>query len=140
MYKLYAAFVGILLAFMITFNGILSHYIGDYWALIIIHVVGLITLIPILFLKKEKPSSLKGIPIYLLSAGALGIFMVFFNNICFSVLGVSLTVSLGLLGQSIASCIIDHYGLFGMKVSKFQKEKLFGFLLVFAGIIIMVIY
>lgn len=140
MYKLYAAFVGILLAFMITFNGILAHYVGDYSALVIIHVVGLITLMPILFLKKEKKFKLKGIPIYLLSAGALGIFMVFFNNICFSFLGVSLTVSLGLLGQSITSCIIDHYGLFGMEVSKFHKEKLFGFLLVFIGIIIMVIY
>lgn len=140
MYKSFAVFSGILIAFMITFNGLLSNYTGGYLALIIIHVVGLIILIPILLFKRQKLSSLKYIPIYLFGAGAIGIFMVFFTNISFSFLGVSLTVSLGILGQSIASCIIDHYGLLGMEISKFQKEKLFGFVLVFIGIIIMVIY
>ncbi len=140
MNKLYAVFVGMLVAIMVTFNGLLANYAGAYPALIIIHIVGLAIILPTMFLKREKLSKLKGIPIYLFSAGALGVFMVYSNNLCFNFLGVSLTLSLVLLGQSIASCIIDHYGLLGMEIKKFQKEKLLGFILVSIGIIIMFIY
>lgn len=140
MYKSWAVFVGILIAVMVTFNGFLANYVGDYISLIIIHIVGLVALIPILLFKGAKLPRLRGIPIYLFGAGALGVFMVFSSNICFNFLGVSLTLSLILLGQSITSCIIDHYGLFGMEIKRFQKEKLFGFLLVFTGIIAMLIY
>ncbi|WP_432661849.1 DMT family transporter [Wukongibacter baidiensis] len=140
MNKLYAVFVGILVSIMVTFNGLLAKYAGDYLSLIIIHLVGLVILLPIMFFKKEKLSNLKGIPIYLFSAGALGVFMVFSNNMTFNFLGVSLTISLVLLGQSIASCIIDHYGLFEMEVKRFQKEKLLGFLLVLIGIVTMFVY
>lgn len=140
MYKLFAVFSGILIALMVTFNGSLSNNIGDYSSLIIIHLVGLITITCILIVQKVSIPKLQDIPIYLFSAGAIGVFMVFSNNICFNYLGVSLTLVLGLSGQSIASCIIDHFGLFGMEVSKFQKEKLLGFILIFIGIISMVIY
>lgn len=140
MYKLFAVFSGILIALMVTFNGSLSNNIGDYSSLIIIHLVGLITITCILIVQKVSIPELQDIPIYLFSAGAIGVFMVFSNNICFNYLGVSLTLVLGLSGQSIASCIIDHFGLFGMEVSKFQKEKLLGFILIFIGIISMVIY
>lgn len=139
MNKLYAVFVGMLVSIMVTFNGLLANYSGDYLALIIIHLVGLSIILPIMFVKKEKLSHIKGIPIYLFSAGALGVFMVFSNNISFNSLGVSLTLSLVLLGQSIASCVIDHYGLFEMEVKKFQRRKLFGFILVSIGIITMFI-
>ncbi len=140
MNKLYAVFVGMLIAIMITFNGLLANYAGDYLALVIIHIVGLAVILTIMFLKREKLSSLKGIPIYLFGGGALGVFMVYSNNLTFSFLGVSLTLSLVLLGQSIASCIIDHYGLLGMETKRFQKEKLLGFILISIGIIVMFIY
>lgn len=140
MNKLYAVFVGMLVAIMVTFNGLLANYAGDYPALIIIHIVGLIIILPTMFFKREKLSKFKGIPIYLFSAGALGVFMVYSNNLCFNFLGVSLTLSLVLLGQSIASCIIDHYGLLGMEIKRFQKEKLLGFILVSIGIIVMFTY
>lgn len=140
MNKLYAVFVGILVSIMVTFNGLLAKYSGDYLSLIIIHLVGLVIILLIMFFKKEKLSNLKGIPIYLFSAGALGVFMVFSNNMSFNFLGVSLTISLVLLGQSIASCIIDHYGLFEMEVKRFQKEKILGFLLVSIGIVTMFLY
>ncbi|SKC85218.1 DMT family transporter [Maledivibacter halophilus] len=140
MYKLFAVFSGVLIALMVTCNGSLSRNIGDELSLIVIHLLGLITIVGILIIRKKDVPKLKNIPIYLFSAGALGVFMVFSNNICFNYLGVSLTLALGLLGQSIASCIIDHFGLFGMEVSKFKKEKLFGFILIFIGIISMVIY
>ncbi|MEJ9170093.1 DMT family transporter, partial [Bacillus thuringiensis] len=63
-----------------------------------------------------------------------------FNNISFSVLGASITIALSLLGQSIASIVIDHFGLLGMKVAKCEKKKLIGLCFISSGIIIMTIY
>ena len=74
------------------------------------------------------------------SAGAIGVFTVLFNNITFSTLGVSLTIALGLFGQSMASIVIDHYGLLGMKVIKFNPNKLVGLVLIILGIIVMAIF
>lgn len=135
-----AIFIGMLIAIMISFNGELANGAGNYLSSIIIHVVGLIGVLIILIFKKTKIRIEKNIPLYLYSAGAIGVFSVLFNNITFSTLGVSLTIALGLLGQSLTSIIIDHYGLLGMKVSKFQVKKLFGFTLIILGISIMTIF
>ncbi|MCY6483063.1 DMT family transporter [Clostridium aestuarii] len=140
MYKLSAVFIGLLIAIMVTFNGILAKNIGDYLSVLIVHIVGLTMISFILVIRKKKIKFKENIPIYLFSAGAIGVFLVFFNNVCFKYLGVSLTLSLGLFGQSVASGIIDHFGLLGMNVNKFQREKLIGFTLILIGIIIMLIY
>lgn len=140
MYKLASVFIGLLITIMVTINGALSKGIGDYKSVLIIHIVGLITITFLLILKKEKLNLKKDIPKYLFSGGAIGVFVVLFNNISFNKLGASLTLSLGLFGQLILSGIIDHFGLFNMEVSKFNVKKIVGFLLIFVGIIVMVIY
>lgn len=140
MHKFSAAFIGVLIAIMVAFNGTLDSEVGTYLATIIIHLVGLITIIFILIFKREKFLVKEGIPRYLFSAGSIGVFVVAFNNICFSNLGASLTLSLGIIGQLLLSCIIDHFGLLGMKIYKFKKKKLIGFVIIFMGIVIMTIY
>ncbi|GAA0717313.1 DMT family transporter [Clostridium malenominatum] len=140
MYKLASVFIGLLITIMVTINGALSKGIGDYKSVLIIHIVGLITITFLLILKKEKLNLKKDIPKYLFSGGAIGVFVVLFNNMSFNKLGASLTLSLGLFGQLILSGIIDHFGLFNMEVSKFNVKKIVGFLLIFVGIIVMVIY
>ncbi|PRR77098.1 hypothetical protein CLLI_26160 [Clostridium liquoris] len=140
MYKLSAVIIGILIAIMVTINGALSKGIGDYKAVLIIHIVGLIAVSLVLILRKEKLKFNEKLPAYLFSGGAIGVFVVLFNNIAFNKLGASLTLSLGLFGQLIMSGIIDHFGLFHMKVSKFKSKKIVGFFMIFLGIIVMVIY
>ncbi|WP_097027990.1 DMT family transporter [Clostridium peptidivorans] len=140
MYKYSAVLIGILIAIMIAFNGALDNQVGTYLATFIIHLVGLITIILILIFKKQKFLIKEKLPIYLFSAGAMGVFVVSFNNICFNKLGASLTVSLGIIGQLVLSCIIDHFGFLGMKVYKFKKKKLIGFAIIFIGIVVMTIY
>ncbi|MCF6460422.1 MULTISPECIES: DMT family transporter [unclassified Clostridium] len=140
MYKVNAVFIGLLIAIMVTVNGVLSGYVGDYLGVLIIHIVGFISISLILIFRKKKFDLKKDIPIYLFSGGAVGVFLVSFNNICFKNLGVSLTLSLGLFGQSIASVIIDHFGLLGMEVNKFNSKKIIGFILILVGLIIMLIY
>lgn len=140
MYSLYSAFIGMLIAIMIGLNGALSNHLGNYSSSVVVHLVGLISIILILLIKKSKLTFKRGIPLYLYSAGAIGVIILLFNNITFNSLGVSLTVALGLLGQSIASIVIDSYGLFNMKIVKFNKKKLFGFILISLGIVIMTVY
>lgn len=140
MYKGSAIFIGALIAIMVTFNGVLAGYLGNYQSILVVNIVGLIAVSLILIIKRKKIRLNLHIPIYLYTAGAIGVFLVFFNNLNFNYLGVSLTLSIGLLGQSITSGVIDHYGLFGMESHKFHKEKLFGFLLISIGIAIMIFF
>lgn len=140
MYKSSAVLIGSLIAIMVTFNGVLASYLGNYQSILVVNSVGLASVSLLLIVKRKKIQLNRSIPIYLYTAGAIGVFLVFFNNLNFNYLGVSLTLSIGLLGQSITSGVIDHYGLFGMDMHKFHKEKLYGFLLILIGILIMILF
>lgn len=140
MNHLVSAFIGALISIMIMLNGTLSNAFGNYTSTLMIHIIGLVAIILVLLISKQKFIIHKKIPLYLYSAGAIGVFTVLFNNLTFSALGVSLTLALGLLGQSIASIVIDHFGLLGMKVIKYQKKKLIGLVFIISGIAVMAIF
>ncbi|MBD5639262.1 DMT family transporter [Clostridium botulinum] len=138
--NLISAFIGALIAIMTLFNGTLSNTFGNYTSSIIIHVIGLFSITFVLLISRSRIKIQKGIPVYLYSAGAIGVFSVVFSNLSFSKLGVSLTLALGLLGQSLSSIFIDHFGLLGMKVIKFEKKKCIGLLFIILGIFIMTVF
>ncbi|KDR95636.1 transporter family-2 protein [Peptoclostridium litorale DSM 5388] len=140
MNNLISTFIGALISFMILVNGILSDSIGNYSSSVIIHLVGLVSVLIVLAACRSKISIQKGIPLYMYSAGALGVFTVLFSNLSFTQLGVSLTLALGLLGQSISSIVIDHFGLLGMDTVKFKSKKYIGLLLISLGIFVMAAY
>lgn len=140
MEKISAMFIGVLIAVMVSFNGVLTTKTNDYLSVLIIHLVGILTVSFILLIKKRRIKLNDKIPKYLFLGGAIGVFVTFFNNLCINELGVSLTLALGLLGQSILSGIIDHFGLFNMEVHRFNSKKLIGFAMAFLGIIIMMVY
>ncbi len=129
--NLISAFIGTLIAIMTLFNGTLANTFGNYTSSIIIHVIGLFSITFVLLISRSKFKIQKGIPVYLYSAGAIGVFSVIFSNLSFSKLGVSLTLALGLLGQSLSSIFIDHFGLLGMKVIKFEKRNVLVYYLLF---------
>jgi len=54
MYKFGATLVGVFVAFMVLFNGTLAANYGNYAALIIIHVVGLVGISSYLLIKREN--------------------------------------------------------------------------------------
>lgn len=139
MYKTGSVIIGILITIMLTFNGILSRTLGDYFSVLVIHIVGIFFVAVILTARKTRPRLEKS-PWYFYSAGAIGIFVVIFNNISFNRLGASVTTALGLMGQLIMSSAIDSMGLFGMEQHRFQKKKLIGMGIMFAGIVMMIAY
>lgn len=71
-----SVFIGVLIAVMLPLNGILSELIGKYTASVVIHLVGLIAVIFVLIINKNKIRFDKGIPLFLYSAGAIGVFTV----------------------------------------------------------------
>lgn len=132
-------FIGAIVSIMILFNGTLANTTGNFTSSIIIHTVGLIFTLPVLLISKSRIRIKKGIPLHLYSAGTVGVFTVVITNLSFAKLGISLTLALGLLGQSIFSIIIDHFGLLGMKIIKFNHKKYIGLLIIALGIFIMTI-
>lgn len=140
MYKLISAIIGVLITVMLLLNGVLSQYIGNYASAFLIHLIGFVLVGSVLIIKKVKIDFDRSLPIYLYSGGLLGVFTILFNNISFNQLGASLTLALGLLGQTMTSLVLDHYGWLGMAVVKFKKEKLLGLVMISAGILIMTLY
>lgn len=133
-------FIGGLISVMISFNSILAQHIGDYTSTVIIHSVGLVTILLIIILKKYKINFQKGLPLLLYSGGAIGVITVVSTNISMGFISATLTISLGLLGQVISSVLIDHYGVLGVNKIKFNKNKFLGLSLMILGIVIMTIY
>lgn len=132
-----SVFTGIILAIMISLNGQVSNIAGNYASSVIIHFIGLIGIILVLIFTKSKIGSLKGIPFHMFTGGLIGILTVLFTNASFVGLGVSLTVSLSLLGQLVTSLVIDHFGYFNMPVVEFDKKKILGLVIIIIGIYVM---
>ena len=137
MYNFFTLFIGIIISIMVVFNGKLSNGLGTYSSLVIIHLIGFIGVLIILFYKKTKLSIRNNLPIYLYIAGAISVFTVMFNNLTYAALGVSLPLALGLLGQLLTSLAIDHYGFLDMPRIAFNKKKLIGLFIISLGIIVM---
>lgn len=140
MYNLLSAFIGFLITFMIFINSTLSGKIDGYLASVVIHIVGLIGITMILILKKLKISFDRTLPLYLYSAGVIGVFTVLSNNLTFNKIGASLTLALGLFGQVVASILIDHFGALGMKRIPFDKRKFIGLFIIIIGISVMTVF
>lgn len=137
MYNFLSLLIGILIAIMVAFNGELSNGIGNYSSLIVIHILGYALLVFLMLYKKIKIPFKMTLPLWLYSAGAIGVATVLINNITYSSIGVSLPVALGLLGQSLTSIVFDHYGLLGMPKVEFNKKKLIGLIVIIIGVCIM---
>lgn len=136
MYKISASVIGILIAVMLAFNGVLSGKIGSITTLPVVHIAGFLTVSLVLLLTKEKHDG-KPVPLYLNAGGIIGVCLVLMNNRCFDSLGASLTLSLGILGQSIGSIIADSTGFLGLKKYPFDNRKFAGLILLSIGAFIM---
>ncbi|BBF44384.1 possible membrane-spanning protein [Lachnospiraceae bacterium KM106-2] len=136
MYYLLSILSGFLIAAMVAVNGYLTTWHGTYLATVIIHFVGLVFVFLFIKLKKGRIfGSHKRLPYYCYLGGAIGVITTVCNNIGFGKISVSAILALGLLGQSITAIVIDHFGLFHMKVQKFNPKKLIGYAFVLIGIV-----
>lgn len=138
MYKNLALINGVILAIMVFLNGMMSSIVGPYVSTLIYHVLGFILIMIISIIKKNRLSNLKALPLLFFLPGILGVITILLNNISIPQIGVTLAVGAGLFGQLVMSAIVEHFGLFGMPINRFKKEKTLGFSIISLGIIVMI--
>ncbi|MFO7611914.1 MAG: DMT family transporter [Clostridia bacterium] len=131
---------GIMIALMVTVNGMLAARLGNWAALVLIHLIGLITAASVLILKKSMSGITGGVPVKYMAGGMLGVFTILLNNMCVNNIGVSMTLGLALVGQIIASAAAEHLGLLGMVQRKITLRKAPAYFIMAAGAAIMIIW
>ena len=137
MYNILALLIGALISIMISFNSGLEGYVGSTYSVVIIHAIGLIAILIVAAIKKEKIVIKEAIPFYLFLGGIFGVMLTLVNVITIGSIGVALTTALAVFGQLVFSSLVDHFGLFGLTKYKFNPKKLVGLLIVFVGLVIM---
>ncbi len=113
---------GGLLAIMIFFNGVLSKYTSPVFSSLIVHTIGLVVSLTLWFLtnKTNKWNLIsKKAPFWSYLGGFSGALVVLTANIAVnSKLGLAGSLSFFILGQTIASLIVDSLGLFELDKKK----------------------
>ena len=137
MYPTSAMVIGSLISLMIFANGSLQLAFGATLSIVIIHAIGTVILVFVLFFKRASFKTTEKINPSLFSAGALGVVLVFINNSTVASIGLTLTIALGIVGQLVVSSFIDHYGLFNLEKRRGNPKKILGFVLISAGIAVM---
>lgn len=137
MYPTSAMAIGVLISLMLFANGSLQMAFGSTLSIIIIHALGTVVLVFLLFFKRASFATTEKINPSLYFAGALGVVLVFLNNSTIASIGLTMTIALGIVGQLIASSFIDHYGLFDLEKRRANPKKIAGFVLISAGIAVM---
>ena len=139
MYNILALLIGALISIMVSFNSGLEGYVGSTYSVVIIHVIGLIAILIVAAIKKEKIVIKEAIPFYLFLGGIFGVMLTLVNVITIGSIGVALTTALAVFGQLVFSSLVDHFGLFGLTKYEFNPKKLVGFFIVLVGLVIMTV-
>jgi len=137
MYQASAMVIGTLITLMLFANGALQTAFGTSRSLVIIHTTGTIVLMAFLLAQRASFKAREHINPFLYSAGAPGVLLVFFNVTTVTSIGLTMSIALGLVGQIVASSLVDHYGLFALEKRRANIKKVAGFALIMAGIAVM---
>ncbi len=137
MFQLISFLTGALLSIMILINGRLTESIGVYPAAAVIHLVGIVFSLTVCLIRKEKALPRSRSPWWFYLGGVIGVFTTAANNFAFGKITMTSIVALGLLGQTLASLLVDATGWMGMTRRPFRKSTLVGLVFCFAGIAVM---
>ena len=136
MYNITAVIIGMLIAFMVFFNGMLSQAVGSYPATVIIHTVGVIICFIFISIKKQKIFENHKLPVWMYLGGVIGVGTTLFNNMAFGHISISSILVLSFLGEITASLIIDQFGFFSLEKRKINKKKILSLIIMLSGIFI----
>lgn len=130
---------GAVLPIQAALNGKMGKAVGDpVYAAFISFVIGSAGLLAYVVASKTELSSITqsnqvGWSVW--TAGILGAFYVASVVILAPKLGVALTFGLVVTGQLGVSLIMDHFGLLGLPLREISWQRIFGILLVIAGVV-----
>ena len=117
---------------MVSLNAQLGKYYSLFAICFFVHGIALILLLAFLLAKKTD-LRFRGAPWYVYLVGVLGIAIVALR------VGASVMLAISTAGQIISSQLIDQFGLFGMPVQKFRAKQLPGYVLLAAGVALVVL-
>lgn len=137
-YALFAVAVGALLPIQAIINSRLRGYVGGPVPATFVSVgVSTLTMVVVLAATRTAvPTSGKGGPWWVWTGGVLGVAIVIASLGLVSRLGAAFLFALFVVGQMIASLVIDHYGLLGVSQQDINPLRLVGVLLLIAGVVL----
>lgn len=137
------AFVGgLLLTVQVGLNSTLRDALGNpAMAALTNFFVGLVGLVLFLVLTGAglpARTALAGVPAWAWVGGLLGAFYVVTSVIVGPRLGAAALLALSVLGQLLASLVVDHYGWLGFPQHPLTVARLAGAAMLFGGVVLMV--
>ena len=141
LYEGLSLFSGLMIAVMVTANGLLTARVGPWMSVTIIHAVGLLTVGAVLLARRRRFTLRSpGTPWYLYLPGVCGVLTTMLNNLCYQPLGATLMLAVCVVGQILSASFIDHFGWFDMPRRRFRPAKLAGFALMGLGLLAMTLW
>ena len=141
-YSLLAFIAGVVLTIQVGVNSTLRHSLGNpAMAALISFIVGLAGLALYLVLTRASlPSraAIAAVPGWAWWGGLLGAFYVVTTVVVGPRLGAASLLALLVLGQLLASLIVDHFGWIGFPQHEITATRLAGAALLFGGVLLIV--
>ena len=126
---------GLTMAVQPAINGTLSVRTGTIEGVLVSFGVGtLIMAAIVIFFGKGNIRAVSDVPIWQLTGGIYGAFFVVTITFVVPRIGVTTSMIILIAAQIIASLMIDHFGLLGMKTIPLDIKKLAGIVLLMVGV------
>lgn len=111
------------------------HIGGAAWASLVTFVVGLLALIAYVAVMRIpfQSSTAPDAPWYAWTGGVFGAFIVLGSTLIIPKLGATVTITLMIVGQLVASVAFDHFGVLMEQPQPVTMMRVFGLLMLVAG-------
>ena len=137
MYSLLVLLSGSLQALMLLVNGALSAQQGLWHATLYIHIVGTLFAAAALALARQRTGLSRELPAWMYLGGVIGVAATAGCSFAATRLSLGSVAALNMFSQLAVSCLVDRFGLFGMKRQSSLDFSGAGLLLSALGIVLM---
>ena len=130
-----AALSGAAMALQGTFNAVLGKVIGVWQSTLVVHVIGLLTVIIIIMSIGTgwQTEKLQEVPWYAYLGGIMNVVIIYAVVRTMPQIGVGNATTAIIVAQILTALVIDNIGAFGMKQYNFQVRDLLGVALLAVG-------
>jgi transporter family-2 protein len=139
-YFILAFIAGMALTIQVGINSTLRHGLGDPgMATLVSFLVGIVGLVFYLLLTRTPlpaRTAIAAVPAWAWFGGLVGAFYVATTVIAGPRLGSATLLALVVLGQLLASLVIDHYGWIGFPQHSITTVRIVGAILLFSGVLL----
>ena len=140
MYYIILLIAGILQGAMNSLNAQLGEHFSLFGVTFFVHSIALVILLFYLLAIKKEKLRFSGVPWYIYLVGVMGIGIVASSSWVTMHIGAGTLMAISTLGQLLSSEFIDALGLFGMEKVLPDRRQIPGFLIVTAGVALVIIF